>query len=151
MVDTTRNRNIHPDQRFDKKIRMLANGCWEWIAGKTNGYGVLSIRHDLHVKAHRYAFERYRGYIPDGMQLDHLCRNPLCVNPWHLDPVSCKENLRRSPAQPTTKNAAKTHCARGHAFSEENTYKTPIGGRACRECKKLSIQRVKARKTANAT
>jgi len=75
----------------------------------------------LTVRAHRYSFERYRGFIPDGLQLDHLCRNRCCVNPWHLDPVTNRTNSIRSSCTFVGANVRKTHCPNGHAYSFENT------------------------------
>ena len=74
--------------------------------------------------------EKY-GLVPSGLELDHLCRNRACINPDHLEPVTRKENHRRSPL-----SAGKTHCKHGHEFTLENTYlaqgKKPQ--RQCREC-----------------
>lgn len=73
-------------------------GCWIWLASKTKGYGALGRRIDgrnVTLQAHRVAYELAVGAIPDGLVLDHLCRNPSCVNPAHLEPVTNAENLRR--------------------------------------------------------
>ncbi len=70
-------------------------GCWNWTRSRQpNGYGHLTIN-NRQVLAHRFVYERDRGPIPAGMTLDHLCRNPRCVNPDHLEPVSHAENCRR--------------------------------------------------------
>lgn len=105
--------------------------CWIW-AGRLDpqGYG----RHSWDL-AHRVAYERFMGPIPDGLTLDHLCRTPACVNPWHLEPVTLRENLLRGDTF-QARNAAKTHCKRGHPFDEENTYITPAGWRSCRSCRR---------------
>jgi len=74
------------------------------------------------------------GPIPDGKQLDHLCRNHACVNPSHLEVVSGRENVVRGIG-PTAKNAKKTHCVNGHALTPENLYRhSPAGGRKCKAC-----------------
>lgn len=83
--------------------------------------------------AHRVAYEQAHGPIPAGLEIDHLCRNPLCVNPDHLEAVTHRENVLRGVG-PTALNARKTHCKRGHEFSPENTYRDPAGGRRCRQC-----------------
>lgn len=70
-------------------------GCWVWQRAKTNG-GYGELRDGKHMRrAHRVYYERYRGPIPAGLHLDHLCRNPICVNPAHLEPVTSRENALR--------------------------------------------------------
>lgn len=72
-------------------------GCWEWQRALSgHGYGNVSVN-GKNLPAHRFVFERHRGPIPAGMELDHLCRNTRCVNPDHLDVVTPKENKRRKP------------------------------------------------------
>lgn len=71
-------------------------GCWQWLkAVKDAGYAVAEINGRMH-RMHRTAFVSFRGEIPTGLDLDHLCRNRSCVNPWHLEPVTRSENLNRS-------------------------------------------------------
>lgn len=100
------------DARFWAKVRKSAQ-CWEWTAyrvpahGKP-GYGQFWNGRKL-VLAHRYAYERARGPIPAGLQIDHLCRNKACVNPAHLELVTTQENTRR--AAPFMRRAA---CKYGH-------------------------------------
>jgi hypothetical protein len=112
------------------------NGCWIWQKAKTTkGYGY-KYRDGRMVVAHRWMYELSVGPIPEGLQLDHLCRVHACINPAHLEPVTPRENNRRGIGRAAA-NARKTHCIRGHAFDEENTYLLPSGrGRACRECKR---------------
>ena len=77
-------------------------GCWEWQRGKNaKGYGSITISKKFY-SAHRYIYEKHKGPIPEGKFLDHLCRNPGCVNPSHLEPVSNAENTRRAPSMPLT-------------------------------------------------
>lgn len=105
------------------------NGCWEWFGGiKGNGYGVVWYDGGLH-QAHRWVYEQFCGPIPEGLQLDHLCRNRRCVRPEHLEPVTRLENLRRGVG-----NAGKRQCKRGHAFDAENTRHMPNGSRQCKTC-----------------
>jgi hypothetical protein len=87
--------------------------------------------------AHRVSYEWAKGPIPDGMELDHLCRNPACVNPDHLEAVTHGANLHRSDSV-TGKRSAKTECPRGHPYDEANTYiytdRKGYPHRQCRTC-----------------
>lgn len=126
-----------PTPRFMQKAQMNERGCWIWTAHKDrNGYGQFGVSRRL-VYAHRWAYERFRSPIPDGMQLDHLCRTPSCVNPWHLEAVTPRINVLRGEGRPA-KLAAATACINGHAFTPENTYRRRDrnNGRHCRQCKK---------------
>src|SRR5688572_14187578 len=106
-------------------------GCWEWAGSIIgNGYGQITIG-QRRIYAHRFVYERERGPIPIGLELDHLCRNKRCVNPDHLEPVTHAENMRRSG--PGAGNAIKTHCPRGHAYTPMNTY-VYMNRRNCRTC-----------------
>lgn len=104
--------------------------CWLWTAyTMPNGYGTW--RQTL---AHRVAYELSIGPIPDGLQLDHLCRVRNCVRPDHLEPVTCRENLLRGDTI-TARCVAATHCPHGHPYDEANTYRSPTNGsRSCRAC-----------------
>lgn len=101
------------------------SGCWVWGASfSREGYGVMAWIDDSGRKqygAHRVSFVAHGGVIPEGMQLDHLCRNRSCVNPQHLEPVTPQENILRSPIAQGSLNAAKTHCPQGHPYDEANT------------------------------
>jgi HNH endonuclease len=127
-----------PSERFNAKYRVNeATGCWEWTASLlSTGYGQFRSggRGSKMYKAHRYAYEAYIGPIPDGLQLDHLCRNSRCVNPHHLEPVTALENTARSELTAAYKNRAKTHCPQGHEYTPENVYINPAGSRVCRTC-----------------
>lgn len=93
-------------------------GQWSW------GYSHLGTS-----KAHRVVYELERGPIPEGLQIDHLCRNCACVNPDHLEPVTNAENQRRAAL-------ARTHCKHGHEFSPENTFRQANGARGCIKCRR---------------
>jgi hypothetical protein len=129
--------------RFWSKVDRTAgpDSCWLWTASKfRDGYGQFRLDgHGRNVSAHRYAYELLVGPVPEGLHLDHVrargCTSRACVNPAHLEPVTCRENLMRGSGFAAV-NAGKTHCAHGHKFSLENTYFRPKGGRACRACRR---------------
>lgn len=113
----------------------IENECWVWTGCKLKqGYGRTTYK-GRNVMTHRILFRLLAGDIPKKMTLDHLCNNPPCINPDHLEIVTLRENLLRGR---TGKNLEKTHCKRGHIFDEKNTYvtfsKNGYKHRSCREC-----------------
>ena len=109
--------------------------CWTWGGSRDpEGYGQSNRRSQV-VKAHRRAWEALVGPIPDGLHLDHLCRNRACVRPAHLEPVTCRENVLRGIG-PAARNARKTHCASGHPLSGSNLRIKSCGARECVECRR---------------
>jgi hypothetical protein len=115
-------------QRFWEKVAKT-EACWLWTAcTNPNGYGVIGkgARIEGMLYAHRVAWELTNGPIPDGLVIDHLCRNRRCVNPTHLEVVSTQENTRRGMV------ASKTHCVRGHSLTDARIRKN--GTRLCRKC-----------------
>lgn len=126
------------EERFWAKVEKT-DTCWLWTGTKPYGYGSFKTLEPSGAyrswQSHRYAFELLVGPVPDGLQLDHLCRVKACVNPAHLEPVTAVENTRRALTAPSTINAAKTHCKWGHSFDERNTRVDPrTGERICRTC-----------------
>lgn len=106
--------------------------CWLWRGELRKGYGRVLFGGGR-LSAHRVVYEMEVGPIPEGLVIDHLCRNHACVNPEHMEPVTQRVNVLRGVA-PAAANARKTHCLRGHAFDDENTYPVRVGGRGCRAC-----------------
>ena len=132
-------RSLPPNERFWAKVSFdgpmwQGSQCWLWTGMTRSGYGRIWRGPRRFQGAHRVAYELLRGTIPHGLEIDHLCRKPLCVNPVHLEAVSHRENLLRGNGQPA-RNARKTHCKRGHLFDAANTYVFPKGGRMCRQCR----------------
>lgn len=130
-------------ERFFAKVEYDPEaGCWLWTAATIEGYGVFSIKHRNH-RAHRLAYEHFVGLIPSGLVPDHLCRIHRCVNPWHLEPVTQAENIRRGdgPAMAAARGAARTHCPRSHEYTPENIYRTRTGARTCRICARAARAR----------
>jgi hypothetical protein len=112
------------------------NGCWVWQRHimAVEGYGRLRIDGRF-VMAHRYYYEKHVGPIPDGLVIDHLCRNRACVNPAHLEPVSLRENILRGEGI-GARYARRTHCENGHPYEGDNLYVAPNGSRRCRICRR---------------
>lgn len=130
--------------RFWSKVDRGGDGeCWPWLGSGDGRYGQLYVS-GKSIKAHRFAYELLVGPIPDGLTLDHLCRNTACVNPAHLEPVSHRENVLRGDGL-TARRARQTHCKRGHEFTTENTYVTAIGQRKCRTCTRERMRRVRSK------
>lgn len=129
--------------RFRRHYAVDADSeCWNWIADVTaEGYGIFKISRPVRRAwpAHRWSYTHLVGEVDDVLHIDHLCRNRRCVNPDHLEPVTCRENLLRSPITLASMNLAKTHCVRGHEFTPENTYRPPKAPRSrhCIACRKL--------------
>lgn len=123
------------DPLVDDRVR--SSECWMWSGGyNSNGYPRYNCKvPGMGTIPYRISWKILVGDIED--TLDHLCRNPGCVNPEHLEDVSPKENALRSD-NPPGRNARKTHCIRGHPFNGENLLIRPTGHRTCRECSRVS-------------
>lgn len=131
-------------ERFWAKVdKSEVDGCWNWLAFKLRGYGRFrrSRQGDAYpsVFAHRFSYELVNGLIPDGLVIDHLCRNPSCVNPAHLEAVTQQVNTLRGEGLGAV-NAKKTHCPKGHEYAPDNTIRAWVHRhrsqvRECRKCK----------------
>ena len=116
------------------------SGCLLWIKNiNNNGYGMVNYNGKRYL-AHRLNYELTKSPIPDGLELDHLCRTPNCINPDHLEPVTHEINMKRSS------HATKTHCKNGDELTEDNIYhyshpKHNETGRYCRKCRLSTLRR----------
>lgn len=139
-------------EKFWSKVDMSAgpDSCWEWIGYRhPSGYGYFTSQWFSTRRTHRIAWELARGPVPEGLVLDHLCRNRACVNPDHLEPVTVRENTLRGESY-AAEAARRTCCRYGHAYTPENTYVTSEGARACNTCRRNHVneRRSRARKAA---
>ena len=130
-------------ERFQQKYRVTIEGCWEWTGSlNPNGYGMFNMGDTTASGkrrpewAHRASYRLHRGEIPEGLELDHLCRNTRCVNPDHLEPVTERENFLRGDHHSAQMARLKT-CKRGHERTPETWRKRPDGQFECVECVKI--------------
>lgn len=124
------------DVRFWKYVQ-ITDDCWLWTGcvDRTVGYGEFGRAvTGRKIRVHRYVYELIKGPIPSGLQIDHLCRVRICVNPDHLEAVTQQENIRRGQSPPAN-NARKTHCVRGHELNGSNLIPMQHGHRRCRICR----------------
>jgi len=131
--------------RFWSKVKERTDcSCWEWTASRGRwGHGIFQVltpHGKRFVGAHRMSYELSRTErIPDGLQIDHLCKHPWCVNPDHLEAVSQHENWKRSDS-PSALASRRRVCHRGHPLSGDNIkiYDIHPNRRVCQECVKIN-------------
>lgn len=129
-----------PDRFWSKCSPCPMSGCWLWFGTASHGdYGQLKWGSGMRY-AHRVAYSVLAGGVPEGLQLDHLCRVRRCVNPAHLEPVTPRVNVLRglSPLVTKRRHALVTYCPRGHEYTKENTMTRPSAPneRSCRQCQR---------------
>lgn len=138
--------------RFMAKVEQTPSGCWLWTGARTGsrdavgGYGNIRLQGRSR-PAHRVSYEHFIGPIPEGLVLDHVCRNRLCVNPDHLEAVTQRENILRGEGA-TARNARATHCPEGHPY--EVHQRTRGVERMCRVCARRSWREYGRRKRSTA-
>lgn len=130
--------------KMQQNIRVESTGfvspCWVWVGGRNGlGYGELYVPGQKHrPRTHRLAYNLAVGEIPEGLEIDHLCRVRACCNPEHLEAVTHAVNMaRRMPY-------GRTHCFKGHPLTPDNVY-VGANGRQCRTCRREASRRRKQR------
>jgi len=157
------------DSAFLRRVRKTPDGCWVWtgatIRGTRGGRYAYLTRDGENWLGHRWAYTQARGEIPDGLVLDHICRNTLCVNPDHLEAVTNQVNSRRGRIgdKQRSKFESRTHCRHGHPMTSENTRlqrtrpkgrTNPDGSpyefwaRRCRLCEKIQNKRYREKRSS---
>lgn len=151
---------ITEDQEHNFWSKVSPTGfCWLWTASVCrSGYGNFNVgRMGRKFKSHRIAYTLLVGKIPDGLELDHLCRVRRCVNPDHLEPVTPEENRKRSQRVNNgnyiraISAGQRTHCSKGHEYTEITTYRYKDGRKDCLICKKANRLKYKLRLQASVT
>jgi hypothetical protein len=133
------------ERLLSKAVINWETGCWEWTAHRNgSGYGVIGLPSRKTGSAHRVAYELIHGPIPDGLDLDHLCRVRHCINPAHLEPVTRRENSLRGNG-PGIVIARGDQCSAGHPYTEINT-RVRGGKRFCRTCDRARAKRCRERR-----
>jgi hypothetical protein len=139
------------EKRFFAKLHMEQSGCWTWLGSQMEHFGMAYGRFwdgSNVVGAHRFAYEYFkRTKLDKSMEVDHLCRNSLCVNPDHLEAVSHRENMLRGNS-PVANKARQTHCKYGHPLSGDNLVLVGTG-RKCRTCIRRMNRKSYAKKASN--
>lgn len=141
---------MNEEKRFWEKVKKTKT-CWVWKGSKAGGrsekgrYGYFRF-FNKNGYAHRFSYQFFNGHIPKHFQIDHLCKNNLCVNPEHLEAVAQNENNKRSNSLSGI-NSRKTECLRGHKFTPQNTYwhGPHQSKRGCIHCRDLRNNCLRAR------
>lgn len=136
-----------PERFWERVDRTNPEACWEWTGSRTaGGYGHLRRPGGKYDYSHRVSYEMSVGPIPDGLVIDHLCRNRACCNPAHLEPVPHQTNVSRGLAP----YGLRTTCKHGHDITNpENIYTAPRGDRRCQTCTDIANRERNAREKAS--
>lgn len=136
------------EERFWAKVYFppCEDDCWTWTGARNKGYGWFGIN-NRNYYAHRISYEMNVGPIPEGLQIDHLCRNHACINPAHLEPVTQQVNLLRGETV-VARNSAVTHCPSGHEYTAQNTRLDRQGRRYCITCLRKHVHESYLRRIA---
>lgn len=129
-------------ERLFDRVTFPESGCWLWTGNTTNtGYGLIYTEQTQRL-THRVAYQLVIGPIPEGLELDHLCNVPLCLNPDHLEPVTQAENARR-------RGERQMACRRaGHDWNDPYNVRIKNGGRYCAECDRQRCREYQAKRRA---
>ena len=142
MGDRSKGYNTKPAIiKIANSIAINERGCWVWTKSLgRDGYAKVMVKHRRHI-AHRLSYETFNGPIPEGLVIDHLCRNRACVNPEHLRATTQRENVLCGEGRAAV-NARKTHCPSGHPYSGDNLRVRPgMYGRVCKACHRINRKR----------
>jgi hypothetical protein len=139
--------NIFQQALYDNSSIIPLTGCWMWVGSLTGCHGKLNYSQlgfmGRKIATHRASYELFVGRIPEGMEVDHLCRHPWCINPAHLEAVTPMENWRRS-SNPAAVNNRRPTCIRGHEYSGLDHK----GNRKCAVCRRADMLRHRAKLAA---
>jgi len=142
---------VSTEDRFWCKVdRRSDEECWVWTAATAGkGYGKFWVAGRL-LHAHRFSYELLRAPIPEGLTIDHLCRNKLCVNPAHMEVVTRGENSRRGGGGAASGRHKRSlrECSNGHEYTLDNVYLNRRGHRECRTCRRAAGIRYLTKKAA---
>jgi len=143
-------RHTPPAPRFwSKVLKGEGDACWIWTGARRAPYGQLKAGNRL-IKTHRFSWQLHYGAIPDGMHILHKCDTPLCVRPDHLFLGTHADNMHDFASKGRHWLSKRTHCARGHEFTPENTVVRRNGSRGCRQCRRENGDKARATRTAAA-
>lgn len=141
--------HVRVAERIKARVLIVESGCWEWQGLRDRkGYGRFSLGNRPTIVA-RASYAAFVGPIPQGLTIDHLCRNPPCVNPKHLEVVTRGQNTLRGNTI-TGRNARAVVCPKGHPYDTVNTYVDRRGRRACKACRREAKRSSEARARAAA-